>query len=230
MQAGDAEPEGLAEYGADAELPEALLGAAAAYSGVGAMTRDPAPALLETLAGLHRLLAGRHLATVQEWLRVLVKVSTARGTNPDCRPITPGPCPSPAACGELSRLATGQDNQQDMLQQWCAVNMQADPTPRWHRHCFGDESTAQWLRSLSWGSQAAGERQHMASAQAEVGEPGSAGHAERERLLRTAIGLKARVTAAQDRYAAVRALLDASAAAPAAGTPVGTSSILPITD
>lgn len=70
----NADPEGLAEYGADAELPEALLGAAAAYSGVGIMTRDPDPALLETLAGLHRLLAGRHLATVQEWLRVLVKV------------------------------------------------------------------------------------------------------------------------------------------------------------
>ena len=33
--------------------------------------------------------------------------------------------------------------------------------------------------------------------QAEVGEPGSETHAERERLLRSAIGLKARVTAAQ---------------------------------
>ena len=88
--AGDVEPEGLAEYGADAELPEALLGAAAAYSGVGAMSRDPDPALLETLAGLHRLLAGRHLATVQEWLRVLVKVPTifmhAAGRSPGLPP------------------------------------------------------------------------------------------------------------------------------------------------
>ena len=59
--------------------------------------------------------------------------------------------------------------------------------------------------------------------QAEVGEPGSESHAERERLLRTAIDLKALLTAAQDRYAAVRALLDASAATPAAEPQVGAS-------
>ena len=77
MEDGDeADVEGLADYDADAaELPEALLSSAAAYSGAGALSREPDPAVLENLKGLHRLLVARHLATLQEWLRILVKVS-----------------------------------------------------------------------------------------------------------------------------------------------------------
>ena len=52
-------------------------------------------------------------------------------------------------------------------------------------------------------------------AQADVGEPGSEEHARREGMLKAAVELRARVTAAQDRYSVVVTLLDA--AAPPAG-------------
>lgn len=47
--------------------------------------------------------------------------------------------------------------------------------------------------------------------QADVGEPGSEEHARREGMLKAAVDLRARVTAAQDRYSVVATLLDAAA-------------------
>ncbi len=72
MDAAD-EAEGLADYGA-AEAPEELLTDAAAYSGVPLLGRAPDPAVLENLHALQRELVNRHLPTLQEWLRVMVKV------------------------------------------------------------------------------------------------------------------------------------------------------------
>ncbi|EIE18629.1 hypothetical protein COCSUDRAFT_45128 [Coccomyxa subellipsoidea C-169] len=71
MDAAD-EAEGLADYGAT-EAPEELLTDAAAYGGVPLLGRAPDPAVLENLHALQRELVNRHLPTLQEWLRVMVK-------------------------------------------------------------------------------------------------------------------------------------------------------------
>lgn len=72
MTHAEEEAEGLADYGRDA--PEEMLTDAAAYSGIGAIGLAPDPAVLETLQGLQRELSSRHLPTLQDWLRVIVKV------------------------------------------------------------------------------------------------------------------------------------------------------------
>lgn len=72
--AGD-EAEGLADYGAT-EAPEELLSDAAAYSGIPALGRAPDPAILENLHALQREIVNRHLPTLQDWLRVMVKASS----------------------------------------------------------------------------------------------------------------------------------------------------------
>ncbi|CAL8464282.1 g3817 [Coccomyxa elongata] len=63
--------EGLADYGGEA--PEELLESAAAYSGMAGLGRAPDPAVLENLHALQRELVNRHLPTLQEWLRIIVK-------------------------------------------------------------------------------------------------------------------------------------------------------------
>lgn len=56
--------------------------------------------------------------------------------------------------------------------------------------------------------------------QVNVGEPGTEQHTQRERLLRTAIDLRSRITEAQDRYNAVIAMLPAAAGASTAAAAV----------
>ncbi len=58
------------------EAPEELLESAAAYSGMAGLGRAPDPAVLENLHALQRELVNRHLPTLQEWLRIIVKVQT----------------------------------------------------------------------------------------------------------------------------------------------------------
>ena len=173
---GDADEggvEGLADYDADAaELPQALLDSAAAYSGAGALSREPDPAVLENLKGLHRLLVARHLATLQEWLHTLVKVGG--------RPLPQAPDSS-----ATSRHARG------------------------HVSVLGECDARAVL--LPGGAGETPDRV-CATAQADVGEPGTEEHARREGMLKAAVDLRARITAAQDRYSVLVTLLDATAA------------------
>ena len=78
----DAGEEGLSEYAMDT-IPEDLLQQAESDQGMGfegtnrawVSLNNPDPVVVETLQGLAKVVANRHIPRVQGWLKVLVKVT-----------------------------------------------------------------------------------------------------------------------------------------------------------
>lgn len=90
--------EGLSAYAMDT-IPEDLLQQAESGPSMGpegvnrvwVSLNNPNPAVVETLQGLAKVVANRHLPRVQGWLKVLVKVIIYA----DCRIPLPLPLPCP---------------------------------------------------------------------------------------------------------------------------------------
>ena len=195
----DGEVEGLAAY-ANEDVPEALLAAAAPAGGAPPRAENsgadpgwaaPDPAVAGVLRELGRVAAHRHLPAVKDWLRVLVKVPLMRLIEGGYH-----------MCMTLT-ISSSWSTRAACRRQLLSFNFL---TWFWAAATYiqGNPSHSSGL---------------IVSVQVDVGEPGSAAHARRERLLRACIALRDQLAAATQRVEAVRPALDAAADADTGANP-----------
>jgi len=224
------EVEGLAAYTRE-EPPDALLAAAAAGAagdrgdpgpgpaGAGWAAADPAVA--RVLRELGRVAAHRHLPSVRDWLRVLVKAragpaclaADTRSVAENKSHVAPGAlviCPARRIAGQHGARLNAHR---------CALSQKLKCRSVLGCSAWLSEAARRKLTKSNWASKLPGKQPsrsalpplHINGArQVDVGEPGSAAHARRERLLRACILLRDRLAAAAERVDAAAPALDAA--------------------